>query len=291
MFDCRPFDPDKHFLKFSDLKQKFKFGKEKSIAPRKSEQKVTKQVYLYVKANGTWSKVGKFDKESNLLKKTVEQLYRDGAIEEHVVTGSPNDERKLNLGEKITKPIIREAKRAKKHFVETAPKALGAYQKRIGLGETVGEAKSELRRRIGEGLEIGPRSPREKRSIRTAPEIEIEEPEPMEMEIEEPEPIEMKELPTQEREIEIEPSVGMTREIQAPRRGMPPYSKGWAGSIGGSRPYRPLKYKPTGKIWKPERVHNPNPKIPMASLFQFKPPERYYDLSPKMPVTTFKFMR
>jgi len=35
MFDCRPFDPDKHFLKFSDLKQKlgkFNFGKQKSIA-------------------------------------------------------------------------------------------------------------------------------------------------------------------------------------------------------------------------------------------------------------------
>ena len=266
--DCRPFDPDKHFLKFSDLKQKF--GKQK---PKKT---IPKQVYLYVKSEGKWIKVGQFDKDSNLLKQSVEQLYKEGIIEEHVVTGSPNDERKLNLGEKVVKPIIREAKRAKKHFIETAPKAVRAYQKRIGLGETGAEAKAELVGRIGEGLEIKPLQL--KRPIRAEPEME-----------EEPEPIEMEEMPIQEREIEITPSD--VTEIQVPRKGMPPYSRGWAGSIGGSRPYRPLPYKPTGKIWKPERVSHPNPKIPVTSFNMWKPLEQRHVSNPKMPVTTFKFMR
>ena len=294
MFDCRPFDPDKHFLKFSDLKQKlgtFNFGKQKPIAetrtplsrsPEKSEYKLPKQVYLYVKSEGKWIKVGQFDKGSALLRQSVEQLYKKGVIEKHVVTGSPNDERKLNRGEKLQKVIsgtVREARKAKKHFVETAPKAMKSYQQRIGLGETAGEAKAELRSRISEGLEI--KSPREKIPIRAAPEMEMEEPEPMEME----------EIPIQEGGIEIDSNSDIAREIQAPRKGMPPYSKGWAGSIGGSRPYRPVPYKPTGKIWKPERIHNPNPKIPTASFNMWRPPEQRHDLNPKMPVTTFKFMR
>ena len=292
MFDCRPFDPDKHFLKFSDLKQKlgtFQFGKQKPNQTVQTTLPLGRQVYLYIKSNGKWRKVkrGTHD-EIEIL---IQELYKKGNITDHTISPQANLEHRLNIGEKVVKPVVREAKRAKKHFVETAPKAMKAYQQRIGLGETVGEAKAELRSRISEGLEIGPRTPREKISMRESPEMEVEEPEPMEMAMEEPEPMEMKEIPIQEREIEIDSNRGMSRETQAPRKGMPPYSKGWAGSIGGSRPYRPVPYKPTGKIWKPERVHNPNPKIPIASFNMWKPPEQKHDLNPQMPVTTFKFMR
>ena len=94
--------------------------------------------------------------------------------------------------------------------------------------------------------------------------------------------------PMMSEEIEISPT-GIEEISQ--RKGMPPYSRGWAGSIGGSRPYRPVPYKPTGKIWKPERVSHPNPKIPVTSFNMWKPLEQRHVSNPKMPVTTFKFMR
>ena len=353
--DCRPFDSTKDFFGLSDItagatKLIGGFRKQKPIAetrtplsrapgiseyqvpyqrsrvdaetrdplsraPKisKSAYKTPKQVYLYVKSEGKWTKIkrGTHDEIEFLLKK----MYASGDIEDHTISPQANLERRLNIGEKVVKPVVREAKRAKKHFIETAPKALGAYQQRIGLGETRGELFSKLGERMYEGvIETKPYPLTQKEIIKKAKESGGRKVKITEM------PDTGEEFPGDVEEIEttyqfpegkkqksfvsaparqqsfVPPSFddreqqqmidegfqispdGM-EEIQAPRKGMPPYSKGWAGSIGGSRPYRPVPYKPTGKIWKPERRHNPMPKIPI-----FKPPEKYYDLMPKIPI-------
>lgn len=304
--DCRPFDPDKHFLKLGDIKAGFgkvqsaikqKFEKpvaeprkQLSRAPKPTTYKPRGKLYLYIKINGIWSRYGAYEEGSISLTNEIKKLYRQGRIEAHKISSKPNESNRLNRAEKI-KPVLKgigeRVEITKKHMREEVPKLAKSYQERIGLGATGEEATRELGRRVREGLAIKPQ-----REVAPIPrgEAPIEETIDMpetEMPIEEVMP--SKEYMAPEYEIpavsapEYEPHI---REepliIDTQQRGgraiiRPPMSVGWWGSIGGGgRPYRPLPYKPTGKIiFKPKHVFNPNPKIP-----EFK-----------VPMTTFKFVK
>ena len=322
--DCRPFDPDKHFMKIGDIKTKLidigsKFKKSKptveirkpiSRAPEPSKYKPPKKIYLYVKVNGKWSYAGAFDEGTSEPLTTVKKLYSQKLIESHEFSNSPNDAKKLNIREKI-EPVLKHTGEwigvSKKHWKEETPKIIESYKKRIGLPK--GQVKAELGRRIIEGLEIRPSGeqrplyvPRERPISFESDEIpkfgssetetikpEIEEDIEMEEHVEIPS-IEMEQRPS--RGIEISP--GGFREIEPQQplsKNLPPVSRGWAGSIGGSRPYQPLPYKPTGKIiFTDKQNYSPMPKIPVFRDKNIKF-SVVKDVTAEVPFAKIKFVR
>lgn len=267
--DCRPFNSDEHFLKFKDIKagfEKIKSGlgsvkhkfekplaeprKQLSRAPKPTKYKPKGQIYLYVKSNGVWSLYGGFDEGSALLTDTVRGLYSQGKIEAHEFSNKSNQAGRLNRAEKI-KPVLEHTGKwveaTKKHMREEDPKLIKSYQQRIGF------TKGELGRRIGEGLAIKPQAFASSRYT-SEPEIEDElEIEPalheIEPELEEEPEIETGVAPEYEPPASIRMPQSREEPIiiepqQGPSGAKPPMSVGWYGSLAGSRPYRPLPYKP-----------------------------------------------
>jgi len=284
VFDCRPFDSDKHFLKLSDLKGGIqKLGSRLKKQDEPTTSRFEKQYYLYVKdSSGVWSKImiGSYFEIENRLDELKEK------ITDQFISEKPNLERRLNLGERVGKPLAKVGLGMARGITETYPKAISSYVK-----SRAPSWKKHVREEMAElGLAEKPLS---RPPIRRIVERPIKGGGVIKEEyVDEDKKVEelMKELTSDEKQKEmmklgyafpkseytsgkVEPIEEIPEEppaVPAERKGMPPYSRGWAGSIGGSRPYRPTPYHPTGQvIFREDRSVDPTPSIPVLKESPF----------------------